>query len=420
VHMLGIRVVSLSGVALAAPQLAVFDEGGGDIGRSSACNLVLVDPERLISRHQALIVYQNGRHFIRQIGTNVDVELDGVALPLEVDCPIEPGAHIRIGPYVLRAENPPGTASPAPEAAHPAPSVEGYSDDDLLAAFSIFRKQRKQPTRRSVFDDLLHDPVEVGPDAIPPASATPSPPSTPAASSGPVFSDAGEQELDLVVGDPTGFIERRAAQRPSNGRQSKNLTAVELLSALYGGLGLPMPAPADQTLSEVRLIGALLRTSVEGLLALLTARTIAKRELGASATLPKPRENNPLKFSPDSEAALAHLLGPAQRGFVGPQEAVAEAFDDMTAHEVAVLAGMRASLNEVLARFDPASLEQRLAPKGRWENLLPGSRESKLWVQFSERYADIVREIEGDFDSLSARAFREAYEAQLDKLSKSK
>jgi type VI secretion system FHA domain protein len=419
VHMLGIRVVSLSGVALAAPQLAVFDEGGGDIGRSSACNLVLVDPERLISRHQALIVYQNGRHFIRQIGTNVDVELDGVALPLEVDCPIEPGSHIRIGPYVLRAESAPGAASPAPEAVHPAPSVEGYSDDDLLAAFSIFRKQRKQPSRPSVFDDLLHDAPDVDPH-ISSASATPSPALASNAPAAPIFSEADEQELDLIVGDPTGFIERRAAQRPSHSRQPKNLTAVELLSALYGGLGLPVPMPADQTLSELGLIGALLRTSVEGLLALLSARAIAKRELGANATLPKPRENNPLKFSPDSEAALAHLLGPAQRGFVGPHDAVAEAFDDLTAHEVAVLAGMRASLNEVLARFDPASLEQRLAPKGRWDNLLPGSRESKLWVQFSERYPDIVHEIEGDFDSLSARAFREAYEAQLDKLSKSK
>jgi type VI secretion system FHA domain protein len=269
---------------------------------------------------------------------------------------------------------------------------------------------------------LLHDaPPAPDPVAPPPAPSPADPlPADPSMAFFDSDSDSGEQELDLVVGDPTGFIERRAARRASNARQPRNLTAAELLSALYGGLGLPTPMPAKQTLPELRLIGALLRTSIEGLLSLLAARAIAKRELGASATMPQPRENNPLKFSPDSDAALAHLLGPAQRGFIGPQAAVAEAFDDLSAHEVAVLAGMRASLEEVMARFDPASLEQRLAPKGRWENLLPGSRESKLWVQFSERYADIVREIEGDFDSLSARAFREAYEAQLDRLSKSR
>jgi type VI secretion system FHA domain protein len=243
-----------------------------------------------------------------------------------------------------------------------------------------------------VFDDLLRD-------LVPPADATPD-----------------SQEIDLLIGDPTGFIERRGARRPAPSRTPKTLTVIELLSALYGGLGLPAPIPAEQSTHELQVIGGLLRTSIEGLLTLLAARAVAKRELGASSTLPQPRENNPLKFSPDTEAALAHLLGPVQRGFMPAQASVAEAFADLGSHEMALLAGMRAALNEVLARFDPASLEQRLAPKGRWDNLLPGGREAKLWGQFVERYADIVREIEGDFDSLSSRAFRDAYEAQLDKL----
>jgi FHA domain-containing protein len=179
--------------------------------------------------------------------------------------------------------------------------------------------------------------------------------------------------------------------------------------ALYEGLGMPQPAaPAPE---QARLVGALLRSAVAGTLELLAARHIAKRELGASPTLLQTRQNNPLKFSPDADAALGHLLGPAQRGFIPPLAAVNDAFDDLRAHEMAVLAGMRAALDAVLARFEPAALEQRLAPKGMFE--LPGARKARLWEGYAEQYAQLLREIEGDFDSLFGRAFLQAYQAQL-------
>ncbi|HJW12129.1 MAG TPA: type VI secretion system-associated FHA domain protein, partial [Albitalea sp.] len=106
------------------------------------------------------------------------------------------------------------------------------------------------------------------------------------------------------------------------------------------------------------------------------------------------------------------------RGFVAPLAAMADAFGDLRAHELAVLSGMRAALDEVLARFDPAALEQQLTPKGRWDNLLPGSREAKLWEHYGERYAQMMREVEDDFDSLFGRAFRQAYETQLAELAR--
>jgi predicted component of type VI protein secretion system len=190
------------------------------------------------------------------------------------------------------------------------------------------------------------------------------------------------------------------------------------IEALYRGLGVPMPAAPSA--EQLELIGALLRSAVEGTLDLLAARNVAKRELGANPTLLQTRENNPLKFSPDVDAALGHLLGPGQRGFVAPRIAVREAFDDLRAHEMAVLAGMRAALDAVLARFDPLALEQRLAPKAAWSNLLPAAGKARLWERYGEQYAQILREIEGDFDSLFGRAFLDAYRAQLDELAGAK
>jgi len=189
-----------------------------------------------------------------------------------------------------------------------------------------------------------------------------------------------------------------------------------MIEALYAGLGIAVPEPAARSAAQTKLIGALLRAAVQGTLGLLAARSIAKRELGATLTQPQTRQNNPLKFSADPGAALAQLLAPPKRGFIPPLAAVRDAFDDLRAHEVAVLAGMRAALEAVLARFDPETLELRLAGKGMWENLLPVNHKAKLWERYGEQHAEIVREIEENFDSIFARAFVQAYEAQLARL----
>jgi FHA domain-containing protein len=114
--------------------------------------------------------------------------------------------------------------------------------------------------------------------------------------------------------------------------------------------------------------------------------------------------------------ALSHLIGPAERGFLAPQTAVQEAFDDLRAHQVALLAGMRAALDAVMSRFDPAVLEKRLAPAGALDNLIPANRRARLWSAYGDEYARIVSEIEDDFDALLGNAFLKAYQAQLQAL----
>ncbi|HEV7914425.1 MAG TPA: type VI secretion system-associated FHA domain protein, partial [Albitalea sp.] len=93
-----------------------------------------------------------------------------------------------------------------------------------------------------------------------------------------------------------------------------------------------------------------------------------------------------------------------------------DAFDDLRAHEIAVLAGMRAALEAVLARFNPETLESRLAAKGMWDNLVPATHKARLWERYTEQHAEIMQEIEDDFDSLFGRAFLDAYEEQLARL----
>jgi len=87
-----------------------------------------------------------------------------------------------------------------------------------------------------------------------------------------------------------------------------------------------------------------------------------------------------------------------------------DAFDDLRAHEIGVIAGTRAALTEVLGRFDPTALAARLSGGGLIENLLPSIRKTKLWEIYLERYAQIRREAEDDFQSIFGRSFLQAYE----------
>jgi predicted component of type VI protein secretion system len=91
-------------------------------------------------------------------------------------------------------------------------------------------------------------------------------------------------------------------------------------------------------------------------------------------------------------------------------------YDDLRSHQFGIMAGMRAALTAVLARFDPKQLEQRLSQRGLLSSLLRSSRKAALWELYERLYADISREAEDDFQTLFGKEFLKAYEAQIKKL----
>jgi FHA domain-containing protein len=187
-----------------------------------------------------------------------------------------------------------------------------------------------------------------------------------------------------------------------------------LLAAFLKGAGVPnMAVPNGLTPEMMETMGALVYRATAGAMELIAARQITKREIRAEVTMIVAQGNNPLKFLPTPEAAIMQMLGPKMPGFMRTSEAMQDAFDDLAAHEVGVIAGMRAALAAVLKRFDPAVLEQRLGKGGLLDSLVPNAREGKLWNLFSERFQEIFREAEDDFQALFGKAFIEAYEEQV-------
>ena len=211
-------------------------------------------------------------------------------------------------------------------------------------------------------------------------------------------------------------VAARPAPAPAGGPLQSATSNAELLRAFLTGAGVPELELPSLSPRLMQIFGELLREATKGTLDLLAARAITKREMRANMTIIVASENNPLKFSPNAEAAMSHLLAPQGRGFMTPLRAMRDAYDDLRAHQFAFVAGMRAALTGVLARFDPGTLERRLTEKSVIDSVLPMNRKAKLWDLFEQLHSDLQREAEDDFDALFGREFLRAYEAQLAKL----
>ncbi|CAE6686599.1 type VI secretion system-associated FHA domain protein TagH [Paraburkholderia domus] len=225
--------------------------------------------------------------------------------------------------------------------------------------------------------------------------------------------------VQAAMPSPAQAAQAAQAAQPTPARQDAAVPAstnAATFQALLEGLGLDASRTPNLPEPEfARLIGEMLRESLRGTMAVLRARSMTKREARLDTTMIVARDNNPLKFFPDVDSALAPMLTGRNAGYLPPDEALRRAFNDIEAHELAVLAGMRAALAHVLSRFNPGSIEAQLKDPGALEKVL-SNRKAKLWDLFVELQGAITREADDDFQKLFGRAFNDAYEAQIDAL----
>ncbi|MGH8664253.1 MAG: type VI secretion system-associated FHA domain protein TagH, partial [Burkholderiales bacterium] len=163
--------------------------------------------------------------------------------------------------------------------------------------------------------------------------------------------------------------------------------------------------------------GATVRAAIEGLMGMLLARAKVKEELRAvDRTMVAARENNPLKLSDSVDEALQFVFDPATRtdAFLPPAKAVADACNDLQAHELALVAGLRAALIGAIQRFDPDTIEKRLQKEGG-KSLL-ANRKAQLWDCFVAYYRQTQADVDDNFDRVFGAAFLRAYQEQVRRL----
>ena len=112
------------------------------------------------------------------------------------------------------------------------------------------------------------------------------------------------------------------------------------------------------------------------------------------------------------EEVMTLLLIRQKDAYMAPVQAVRESFNDIKAHQLAVMAGIQSALNRLLERFDPHNLETRLQ-QTVFDSILPASRKAKYWDLFTTEYRTIAREAEDDFNQLFGDEFARAYEERL-------
>ena len=272
----------------------------------------------------------------------------------------------------------------------PAAAIPG----DMLDLSIDFGAAASAPAPRAA--PAMPPPVAIAPARVPPAA----PAGTPA-------------------WRPPPGVETPATAAP-RGHSAESADIAALTAALREGLAVHNLPPGTLVLTPtlMRLLGRLVHEATRGTVDLLVARAALKREIRAEVTMIVTRENNPLKFSPSAEVALGHLLSPPARGFMESDKAMRDAYDDLRAHQFGFLAGMRAALEGILKRFDPAVLEAKLTQKSVLASILPAKRKARMWDVFTELYSQISSEASDDFHELFGKEFLRAYNEHIDQLAK--
>jgi len=206
---------------------------------------------------------------------------------------------------------------------------------------------------------------------------------------------------------------------PSNARPT-NEDGDALLQAFFQGAGIdPQRLSFADKRSLMLKIGLLTRTNTEGLMIALRARTTIKSSFRVNKTIIAPVENNPLKFLVTADDALATILSDDRPGYMPAKQAVDEGYSDLQTHQMAMMAGMQATIRAILDQFNPNTLEQSFSRSGSGGGLL-GSKKAKNWDHYAEFYQKLSDQLVDDFQNLFGEEFAKAYEAQVQKLTNSR
>ncbi len=418
-----------------------MDQGRMAIGRSSDNDWVLPDPERLVSSQHCVIQYKDGRYYLTDNSTNgVELVKAGIRMRRGNSEPLQDGELIRIGDYEIQARidfnvqavdsQPFAGESPNSFEALMGAVVSPPAPTPMIAP--QFHGASSMATLPDLFDFL-------SPTAVPPPTVAdhvpseqhdfrpPAPVAVPLVEKPVVQGAVIPEDWDLFGDAPAPAPVANAAPAPAPIAPAPiapppvvepvalavadAAQPADVLQAFLRGAGLDQLRldQADAS-AQMESIGRSYRLMVEGLIDVLRARASLKGEFRMQQTMIRPAENNPLKFAPNADEALLLLLRHGNQAFMAPDIAVRDSFDDLRAHQLAVMAGVEAAIKHLLTRFEPAQLEERMGKPGGLSSIFNGSRQAQYWQQFTELYSNISREAQEDFQDLFGREFSRAYE----------
>ena len=296
---------------------------------------------------------------------------------------------------VAEAAPPPAIPPVAPQLIAAPPSSPVPADNPFADSLAVVQGQ--QIAGAPGFDSPPTGPAVDGRASAPPQN----PPVQPSAAPQPRLAPASQTPPAAQA--PSGL----QPAPPTDARQVPMSTAAA--SGLAAALGLTLTAAQHAELD--RQAAGIVQETVSRLIDLLRARTSIKNELRVQRTMIQTEANNPLKFSATANDALAAMFA-GNGAFMAPQQAVRDSFDDLSDHQVAVLAGMRAGYDAMLKFFSPENIERRVNSQGG----VFTNKNAKNWEGFVSLYREQSSDPEAAYRRLFGDEFASTYEHQLSEL----
>lgn len=381
-----------------------FYSPGGTIGRGTDNNLVLPDNERGISRLQAIVqITPDGECFITNRGNVTRVTINDTPLERDRQAELQDGDILGIDDYRI------GVAD-AILYSHPLSRLSAMANPQAIAIPPVTEDRKPTAVPGEVWDTLM-DRFSIS-DNISSSRLKPTPV---------VVTDAPLQDTtaDLGPRNTAKPQKRRLRIDPlpeeniqnSGGENSGEQLQGKMLEALLEGMGLSDVQPQPQFDREtLRQLGHMFGMFSQGTVALLASRSILKRGVKADMTMVLDDANNPFKLLPSGKTVLMQMFGTRMPGFMPPAKSVRDALLDLQAHQLGMIAGIRAVIAAMLASFDPVQLEEAAKREGVSSRL---ARKAALWDYFVRSYGKTSGEIGSDFHTLFGEAFLHAYDQEV-------
>ena len=190
-----------------------------------------------------------------------------------------------------------------------------------------------------------------------------------------------------------------------------NVATQALFEAFLKGVGVDSQIPAEQQAETLERIGQMFRELIDGTVSVLRSRAEFKSMCRVSMTVIRATDNNPLKAIVSTDDVLRQLIENKKSGFLNSSVAIEEAFSDIMNHQMAMQAGIQASLTDLLENFNPKRIEKQ------FEQGIVLQKKAKCWESFEKTYSNTVEEAVENF---YGDEFVKAYEQQMNVLKKSR
>jgi len=370
-----------------------FGEAGGSIGRSLENDWILPDPDRYVSGRHATIDHKGGIYYILDHSSN-GVYINDEVEPIGNGNPrrLFDGDCIRMGDFEFAVSVDAGESIAVPlDAETP---LRAVAPDNMQQ----FVDEDSQGTDASLLDE-----EEITGDAA-----------FQRALFGAQSSKRGRAgKRPAKAANDEGSVATKKPVRAAG--KSKPAGEDEIFDAFLEGLCISPSEvhPSTDRAAMMKTAGSAMRELIFGIIALLTSRSNLKNAFHLDQTTLLPRQNNPLKFSRNTDDLLMQLLLGTEGDYLGAGDAVREVCQDLLHHQNAFLDAMNTAFIEFADRFDPTELADNFDRTMSRSQLLAFRKKSQYWDLYCNLYPIMTEKGGGRFPQMFGEEFVRAYERQV-------